>query len=174
VSRSVTVRAFALARTWWSPRAAPRSRCAASGQRAGRRRRCFAPGVAMTRHPPRGAVGEPWFPARNPSVVSALRTGGRRRFPVGNQRFPGRNSLNARPLRVQVILGPIISLQWHSDATDRRQQGSRGARRRPGAPQTAPRSRASAWTPAPRRAIRQLSAARGIDLDGSRQRGVTS
>jgi hypothetical protein len=47
---------------------------------------------------------------------------------------------------------------------------SRGARRRPGAPQTAPRTRASAWTPAARRANLQLSAAPRRDHAGTRVR----
>ena len=127
----------------------------------------------MTCHPPRGAAGEPWFLARNPIVVSELRRNCRRWFPVVNHEFPGRNSLNSHPLRARLILGPSVPLLWHARTADRPPtRRSRGARRRPGAPQTAPRTRASAWTPAPRRAIWQLSAARGIDLDWLRRSRV--
>jgi hypothetical protein len=127
----------------------------------------------MTRHPPRGAAGEPWFLARNPHAFWELRTSGRRWFPVSNPRFPGRDSLNSYLLLAHLILSPIVTRQWHAGTTGRRPtQGSRGARRRPGAPQTAPRTRASAWTPAPRRATWQLSAARGIDLDWLRRSRV--
>lgn len=73
--------------------------------------------------------------------------------------------MNSHPLRARVILSSIVVLHRYARTAGRRpSQGSRGAHRRPGAPQTAPRTRASAWTPVPRRATWQLSAAPGIDL----------
>jgi hypothetical protein len=56
------------------------------------------------------------------------------------------------PSTTEPSMRPSLRHPVEGAPSGRPMQGSRGARRRPGSPHAAPRKRASAWTPAPRRA----------------------